>query len=257
MSDNTSNELITLRKELDAADAQLLRYFTERMDTVRRIGEYKRAHALPVADERREQAKLDSIDTAVPQQLRPNAKRFMRFLMDEAKRLQQSEFNIYLIGMPDCGKTRIGKRLAKRLEMPLVDTDKLIMQRMDMSIDDIFANLGEEAFRSMETMTLVQAAKTGGCIVATGGGMPLWQDNGALIKNSGTAVFLDRKLDSLLGQNVKNRPLLREGGGDVDANIKELYNKRRPMYLELADITVDPDDDNAVERIISLLKERE
>lgn len=247
-------DIASLRARIDEVDSGMLELFEERMELASKVGEYKRLNSLPVTDIEREEQKLSALKETVPAGLVPASKRLMRLLIDEAKTVQRKELNIYLIGMPDCGKTRFGKLIAKKLDMTLVDTDKLIMQRMDMSIDDIFSGLGEEAFRSMETMALVQTVKKGGCVVATGGGLPLGAGNAKLMKNSGVTVFLDRKLEALLGQSTKNRPLLRRGG-DVNANITALYNTRRSGYIAAADIIVDPDAEGSVEAALAGVEE--
>jgi len=251
---DTNDGILELRAELEALDSEIMRLFAKRLEISKSIGQYKRMQKMPVYDKQREDERMLALEADTDPSILPHAQRLMRLLMDESKAVQRSGLNIYLIGMPDCGKTRIGKLLAKRLSMLLVDTDKLIMQRMNMSIDDIFANLGEETFRSMETMTLVQTVKKGGCIVATGGGLPLWGDNAGLMKHSGVTVFLDRKLEALLCQSTKNRPLLREGT-DVNANITRLYYERRPRYLQAADVTLDPDEAGAAENIAKLARE--
>ena len=252
-------ELDLLRRELDGIDKELMPLLEKRLRAAERIGEYKRAAGLPVTDAEREVAVKESRLASVSSEYAANAERLLEAIMEESKNVQRKGLNIYLLGMPDCGKTRLGKRLAGVFDMPLADTDRLIMQRMNVSIDEIFASMGEEAFRSMETMVLAQIVRKGGLIVATGGGLPLWGDNAGLMKQSGVTVFLDRRLDALLGQNTKNRPLLREGGS-VDENIKRLYEERRPRYLRAADITADPDAPDALaiisERIRSALQNK-
>ena len=69
--------------------------------------------------------------------------------------------NIVLIGMPGCGKTRVGEVLSRRLKMPLVDTDHLVETRTERSIPDIFARDGEAAFRDLETDAARAACEAG------------------------------------------------------------------------------------------------
>ena len=99
--------------------------------------------------------------------------------------------NIILIGFMGCGKSTVGFRLSYRLRRVLEDTDKLIERKEGRSISDIFALKGEDAFRRMETaclreLLLSQEEK----IIATGGGLPMRQENHALLKQLGTVIYL-------------------------------------------------------------------
>ncbi len=232
-----------LRKRIDIIDADIMKLYVERMGIAAEIGAYKREHGLPAEDMGREQEVIISRTGAVPDELKKGAGALMRSLMISSKIVQRRGGNLYLIGMSGSGKTRLGKRLAAILDMPLMDTDKLIMARTGMTIDAIFDTYGEEHFRKLESEVLKSVARDGGTVVAAGGGMPLYGENGRIIKNSGLTVFLNRRLERLLLQKTVNRPLIRGDGApqSVRENIIRLYNERRPLYEALADITVDPD----------------
>ena len=241
------NELAELRDRLDGIDSELSTLFVERLGIAEKIGAYKRANGLPITDEAREERVVARF-MSVSEEHKDALAALAGLLISESKRVQRERVNVYLIGMPDCGKTRMGKKLKELLGMPLIDTDKFIMERTGATIDQIFASMGEEAFRSIETLVLSEVVRTGGRIVAAGGGLPLANNNAELMKNSGVTVFLDRSLEKLLGQSTVNRPLLREGG-DIDANIKRLYDERHDRYAGLADITIDPDIEGAAEML--------
>ena len=251
MSDKNESELTELRAKLDKLDGELVKLLAERLETAERIGEYKRVYGLGITDAEREKAVLENAAAQAPERFELNIRSIYSAIIEESKAVQRMGLNIYLIGMPDCGKTRLGKKLMKLLDMPLIDTDKYIMRRMGMSIDEIFASMGEEAFRSMETMVLKELVRTGGYIVAAGGGLPLFNGNDGLMKNSGVTVFLDRSLERLYGQKTSNRPLL---AGDVDANVRKLYGERHGRYAEIADITIDPDETGAAEKAARLIE---
>lgn len=244
------SELEELRKRLDEIDSGIMRLFSERMEVSELIGSVKRVSGIPVEAPERERAVIASRTAALPEELRAGGERLCRLLMEESKRVQRRAGNLYLIGMPDCGKTRMGKRLRELLGLPLMDTDKVIMAGIGLTVDEIFARFGEAGFREMETAVLRSAAQKGGMIVAAGGGLPIWGDNAELMKCSGTTVFLDRRLERLHGQNTLNRPLLAADTREqVDANIDRLYNERHEKYAACADITVDPDEPGAAERV--------
>ncbi len=255
MSDETiKSELEALRGELDTVDEKLLELYKKRLDIAKRIGAYKRGQGLPVTDAEREKSMMAKRLSFAGEELAPAAERLMELMIEESKRVQRAGLNIYLIGMPDCGKTRMGKKLKEALSMPLLDTDKFIMQRTGKSIDELFAVIGEEGFRRLEAMALAEVIRVGGHIVATGGGLPLWGDNAARMRFSGLTVFLDRALPNLLGQNLTNRPLL-SAGGDPDANITRLYYERRPKYISAADIVLNPDKEGAAQELAEAIRQ--
>lgn len=243
-------ELKELRTMLDETDAEILRLFSERMQISERIGRVKRAQSLPIEDPDREREVLGTRLKQVPDGEREGAGRLIGLLMDESKKVQRRGFNLYLIGMPDCGKTRMAKKLHAITGMPTADTDKLIMQTVGKTIDEIFETAGEEGFRQIEASVLRMVAAKGGMTVALGGGTPLYGDNAKVMKCSGITVFLDRKPEKLLGQSVVNRPLLRGATREeTDERIMKQYGARHERYLACADLALDPDDEDAAERI--------
>ena len=149
--------------------------------------------------------------------------------------------NILLIGFMGTGKSTVSARLKERLNMKEVDTDALIVNREGMSISDIFAQKGEEAFCNMET-ALLEALKTEhNLIVSCGGGMALRGTNAAIMKAAGTVVWLTAEPETIL-ERVKDddsRPLLK--GNKNTAFIGDLLEKRRPKYEAAADIAVATD----------------
>lgn len=245
-------ELTEAREKLDAIDAELTRLFAERMEISKAVGEYKRVNGLPVTNEEREGEVVSSRVGNVPEEYKPGAERLVRLLIDESKRVQRRGLNLYLTGMPDCGKTRMGKKLRELTGLPLADTDKLIMRSTGKTIDEIFDSAGEEAFRLIESAVLRSAAKKGGMIVALGGGTPLYKNNAEIMKYSGFTVFLDRAPEKLIGQDVTNRPLLRGSTREeIDERIMKQYNERHELYLKIADLTVDPDVEDAAQIILN------
>ncbi len=239
-----------LRLKLDSIDERLMRLYSERMEVSKRIGAYKRENGMEIFDPEREKEVIETRAARLPEELRAGGERLMRSLIEESKRVQRKGLNLYLIGMPDCGKTRTGKKLVPMLGMPLADTDRMIAEHEGESIDAIFKESGEEHFRNIEAAALRACAARGGLIVATGGGMPIWGNNSDIMKTSGFTVFLDRRLSALHGQRIKDRPLIcaatRE---ETDRKIDRLYHERREKYLSSADLVLDPDEPGAVERI--------
>ncbi|HIT93996.1 MAG TPA: AAA family ATPase, partial [Candidatus Faecivivens stercoripullorum] len=99
--------------------------------------------------------------------------------------------NIVLIGLSGSGKTAFSKRLSERYGLPVVDMDSEIVKKAGKSINDIFAEQGEEAFRQMETECARECGKLTGTIISTGGGVVLREANMLALKRNGLVIFLD------------------------------------------------------------------
>lgn len=138
--------------------------------------------------------------------------------------------NLVLIGMPGCGKTKVGMALSQQLNMPLVDTDQLVVEADGRSIPDIFAQDGEAAFRDLETAAAKRAAAMDGVIIATGGGIVLREENMAALAATGIIFFRNRALESIAGEDHGGRPLI---GSDKD-RIYQLYAQRIFYYQKYA-----------------------
>ncbi len=139
--------------------------------------------------------------------------------------------SIVLTGMPGSGKTTLGKLLAEKLGRPLIDTDTALVERAGMPVTEIFATRGEASFRDLETAVVKDVCRTGGAVIATGGGAVLRKENVDAMKQNGTVVFLDRPLETLLPTD--DRPLANDA-----EKIRRLYTERLPIYRAAADVTV-------------------
>ena len=130
------------------------------------------------------------------------------------------------------GKTTLGKRLAKALDLPFVDTDKMVTTEHG-SIKNLFAVQGEAYFRDLESAALVKALD-GNNVVATGGGIVLSKANRALLTQNAT-IFLDTNMEFVLRSlNVSKRPLLK----DNPENWEQIYQDRLEFYKEVSIATV-------------------
>ncbi len=135
---------------------------------------------------------------------------------------------VFLIGMPGCGKTTLGKALAKQCGREFVDTDKEIKKNTGRAPSEIISADGVDAFRRIETESLRHISQKCGAIVATGGGIVTRPENLRIMKQNGFVVFLEKPLELLA---TKDRPL---SAGGVD----KLWEEREPMYRAFADATV-------------------
>lgn len=142
--------------------------------------------------------------------------------------------NIILIGMPGCGKSTFGKRLARRLGRAFYDADAVLEQREARTIKSFFAE-SEDAFRAAETRTLSYLAALDGAVIATGGGAVKRTENMRLLKENGVVLFIDRAPEQILGSLEGDaRPLL---AGDKQRVFK-LYEERIELYRRYADFVI-------------------
>jgi shikimate kinase len=139
---------------------------------------------------------------------------------------------IVLVGPMGAGKSTLGKKLAKSLQLPFSDTDKLI-EKVHGPIVKIFEAEGEEAFRDYEELALAQALESDG-VVATGGGAVLRERNRQAMRGH-RVIFLDTNSESVLRRvNLLRRPLLR----DNPERWQEIYLRRLDLYKSVASHTL-------------------
>ena len=150
--------------------------------------------------------------------------------------------NIVLIGFMGSGKTTTGLKLSYKLHMPVEDTDRLIEKKQGISISEIFAQDGEEAFRRMETELLRDiVGRKYGRILSVGGGMPVREENRALLKQCGKVFYLRAKAETIYDRIKEDttRPLLQ--CADPLSKIQELLAERSEAYEKCADVILDVD----------------
>lgn len=157
--------------------------------------------------------------------------------------------NIILIGMPGCGKTTIGKILAKKLNMKFFDCDHVFEKTFNTKISDFFSSFGENAFRDEETKLLADLTQKTGAVISTGGGCVERDVNKELLRNGGTVIFINRPTEDIYRSiKVSSRPLLAK---DKD-RLFELYNRRFSKYKDFCHIEIKNtgDLDSSVQKII-------
>lgn len=146
-----------------------------------------------------------------------------------------------LIGLPGAGKSTTGRRLAKILALPFVDSDDLVEAAQGRTVREIFADAGEPAFRALEAAAVADALDGFDGVLALGGGALTSPATRAAVAASGVPVVLLRASLGTLGGRVgdaRTRPLL---AADPAARLAQLEHDRAPVYDELATITVDTD----------------
>ena len=152
--------------------------------------------------------------------------------------------NIVLIGMPGCGKTTIGKQLALELNRSFVDSDLELESRYKATIPDIFKTQGESVFREYESSVLADLGKSGGNVLATGGGCITIPKNYPSLHQNGIIIWIRRNIDVL---PTEGRPLSQIN------NLQSMYDVRRPLYEKFADHIVD--NNGSIEQTITRIYE--
>lgn len=163
---------------------------------------------------------------------------------------------IVLVGLMGAGKTTIGSRLAKKLELPFKDSDREIEKHCHLSISDIFDIQGEEYFRKVERTIIAQLLEGPPMVLATGGGAFMQKAIREAIRRHGISVWLRAEHEVLLERVSRrdNRPILERG--DKGEILHKLMDERGHVYAE-ADITIDSSDGPhaaVVKRIITALE---
>ena len=165
---------------------------------------------------------------------------------------------IVLVGLMGAGKSTVGRRLAKRLGLPFVDSDSAIEEAAGASAADVFERYGEQDFRDGERRLVARLVEGERRVIATGGGAFVDPDTRALLKERAVTVWLDAPVEVLAERTGRRdtRPLLRVG--DRAATLARLDAERRPNYAE-ADIHVRSGHGahgDVVEAIVAALRER-
>lgn len=143
--------------------------------------------------------------------------------------------------MMGSGKSTVGRLLAGRLGWPYLDSDEQVVARTGKTVPQLFAERGEPAFRFEEEQALEAATTSDGpVVVSVAGGAVLAPDNRRRIRHAGLVIWLRADVATLVNRvgTGAGRPLL---GDNPREALQRLYVERRPLYEELANVTVDVD----------------
>lgn len=239
-----SESLNSLRNTVDIIDERISALLSERFAVTDRIG----LHKDRVTDSDREAEVLSHVSKG---EYASDISEIYKTIMQRSKRSQLSHTdvyskNIFLIGMPGCGKTTVGRILSSNLNREFFDLDEEIEKRTGRSPECILRADGEEAFRKIESEILEELSLLSGKVISCGGGVVTIPENRRLMKRSGLVIWIQRCADQLA---TAGRPL------SQDIGIRELYRSREPLYTESADYTVmnDSTPENCAERILHAL----
>lgn len=144
-----------------------------------------------------------------------------------------------LVGLPGSGKSTIGRLLARRLNLPFVDTDHVIEQRLGCSIRAFFEREGEAPFRDLEELVIDELTQGVGGVLSTGGGAVLRAINRERLRQRGHVIYLRSSPEEIFRRlrHDTQRPLLQVS--DPMARLRALYTDRDPLYRETAHFIIE------------------
>ena len=171
----------------------------------------------------------------------------------------QNDKIILLVGLMGSGKTSVGKRLAKKLNLPFVDGDQEIEKAAGLSLIDVLKCFGAEEYRAGEERVMKRLLQGPPCILASGGGSFVAEQTRKLAKEHAVTIWLKADIDTLYNRTAgrKHRPFL-EGCDSHLKNKLEAYIKEEYPYYSEADIIVETKDeavDNTVNRVIEAIND--
>lgn len=141
---------------------------------------------------------------------------------------------IFIVGYMGSGKSTLGRKLAETLGLGFVDTDIFLENRFRQRISDMFATVGEEVFRRREHVIAEELSGMDDTVIATGGGLPCYHDNMALLNASGLTIYLEAS-DTMLTHRLelckRTRPSVRDKQGDeLLEHVRSAMALRRAVY---------------------------
>lgn len=145
--------------------------------------------------------------------------------------------NVILIGMPGCGKSTVGVLLAKALGFRFIDTDITIQERTGMLLQQIIDQKGLDWFCIEEERAIMSVEESGGCVIATGGSAVYSRNAMLYLKEHGYVYYLELPVEQVEKRikNISTRGIAKR----PEDSIEDVFRRRRALYEEYADITVD------------------
>ena len=146
---------------------------------------------------------------------------------------------IALVGLPGSGKTTVGRHLARRLQLPFIDSDQQIEHRLGFSIREFFEREGEQAFRDLEESVIDELTAGPACVLSTGGGAVLRPANREHLRGRAKVFYLRTTPEDVFRRvrHDRSRPLLQVE--DPLQRLRDLYAVRDPLYRETAHFVIE------------------
>jgi shikimate kinase len=170
--------------------------------------------------------------------------------------LWQAGRGIVLVGPPTAGKSSVGALLARELSVPFADTDELVARAAHKPVGDIFVDDGERVFREYERGAVasgLDAVRAAGGVLALGSGAVLDPDVRRMLSKQ-VIIYLEAAFSTVAKRTGMDRPRV-VIPGNPRGQLRAMLEERRPVYAELATLTV-PTDDMAAEEVAADLAKR-
>lgn len=223
--------------------------------TIDTYGDHRMAMAFAVAG-----SKLDGMRINNPEVVSKTFPNFWEKLQEMGVGLKLIQPNIALIGMRGSGKTTVAKILGQKLGCEVLEIDEIIAKRIGMSIPELVAKEGWEAFRDQEATVTAEAAQGNGTVISTGGGVVLRPENIAQLKSKSVVICLQAStniLEQRIGSGA-NRPALTKQQS-LAAELKQVASERQKLYERAADHMIETSNkspETVAEEIINFIKEQ-
>lgn len=223
--------------------------------TIDTYGDHRMAMAFAVAG-----SKLDGMCINNPEVVSKTFPNFWEKLQEMGVGLKLMQPNIALIGMRGSGKTTVAKILGQKLGCEVLEIDEIIAKRIGMSIPELVAKEGWEAFRDQEATVTAEAAQGNGTIISTGGGVVLRPENIAQLKSKSVVICLQAStniLEQRIGSGA-NRPAL-TNQQSLAAELKQVVSERQKLYERAADHMIETSSktpETVAQEIIKFIKEQ-
>ena len=239
------NDLEMYREQLTLCDDKIIDALAERNTIIEKIMVYKEEYGMPILQPRQEEKQQRRLEEKLSgSKYKKEIEDVFSCIRKNSKRIQARKlfnYNIVLIGFMGAGKTTISEYLSTMFAMKTVEMDRIIAEREQMSIPDIFATYGEEYFRNLETELLIEMQYERNAVISCGGGVAMRERNVAEMKKNGRVVLLTASPEVIYSRvkDADDRPVLR-GRKNVEG-ISELMEQRRSKYESAADIVIRTD----------------
>lgn len=245
------NDLELYREQLALCDDKIIDALAERNTIIEKIMAYKEEYGMPILQPRQEEKQQRRLEEKLwDSKYKNEIKDVFSCIRKNSKRIQARKlfnYNIVLIGFMGAGKTTISEYLSTMFAMKVVEMDRIIAEREQMSIPDIFATYGEEHFRNLETELLIELQSERNVVISCGGGVAMRERNVAEMKKNGRVVLLTASPEVIYSRvkDTDDRPVLK-GRKNVEG-ISELMEQRRGKYEAAADIVIRTDQKSVLE----------
>ncbi len=245
------NDLEMYREELSLCDDKIIDALVERNRIVEKIMAYKEEYGMPILQPKQEEKQLKRLEEKLQDnKYKQEICNVFHCVQNNSKKIQARKlfhYNIVLIGFMGAGKTTISEYLSTMFAMRIVEMDRVIAEREQMSIPDIFETYGEEYFRDLETELLIEMQAERNAVISCGGGVVMRERNVSEMKKNGRVVLLTASPEVIYDRvkDTDDRPVL--NGRKNVKEISELMEQRREKYEAAADVVIETDNKSVLQ----------